>query len=117
MTNTDIARIINSTEVQSVLTPAKQTKKVTRQRKNPLKNKSVLGRLCPMAVKATKLAKKTNDKATKEGAAKVKRVAKNAAKAKKHSKDKKKFFKDLLGAYKDFTPKMGESTKHIEEEE
>merc|ERR1711896_30035 len=90
MTNTDIARIINSTEVQSVLTPAKTTKKIIRQRKNPLKNKSVMGRLCPMTVKASKLAKKANDKKTKEGAAKVARVGKTAAKAKKHTKDKKK---------------------------
>merc|ERR1712203_1173872 len=101
MTNTDISRIINSTEVQSALKPAKALKKVIRQRKNPLKNKGVMGRLCPMAVNAKKLNKKTNDGKTKEGAAKLLRVKKTAAGAKKHTKDKKKFFKALLDAYPD----------------
>jgi large subunit ribosomal protein L4e len=43
MTNTDIARIINSNEVQSVLSNRKETplNKSVRQRKNQLTNKSV----------------------------------------------------------------------------
>lgn len=100
MTNTDISRIINSTEVQSVLTPAKTQKKVIRQRKNPLKNKSVMGRLCPMANKLKKAEKLAKDPKTKLGAAKAKKVKKVAAGAKAHKKAKKEFFKNLQGAYK-----------------
>merc|ERR1712046_322218 len=59
MTNTDIARIINSNEVQSVLEAAKTTpvSKVGRQRKNPLKNKSVLARMMPYAPALAKVGK------------------------------------------------------------
>merc|ERR1711920_20429 len=47
MKNTDISRIINSNEIQSVLKAKKLAIRHVSIRKNPLKNKSVLGRLCP----------------------------------------------------------------------
>ncbi len=49
--NTDVTRIINSDEIQSVVRakgPAKTTRPFT-QRKNPLKNRAVLFRLNPYA--------------------------------------------------------------------
>merc|ERR1711920_59333 len=91
LANADIARIINSNEVQSVLTPAKTAPKVKscRQRKNPLKNLSVLGRLCPWAAAAKRVAKKSK-----------KTVVKKSDEMKKKLKaNKKAFFSGLEGAY------------------
>lgn len=52
MTNADLSRIINSSEIQSVLKDKKQPQRVERKR-NPLKNNQLLNRLNPhaMAVK------------------------------------------------------------------
>ncbi|KAI9731920.1 MAG: hypothetical protein M1834_004371 [Cirrosporium novae-zelandiae] len=52
MTNSDISRLINSTEVQSVLRAVKGgaiTKRTAVQKKNPLRNRQVLLRLNPYA--------------------------------------------------------------------
>jgi len=94
MTNCDVARIINSNEIQSVLEPAKEPEKFYRQKKNPLKNKSIMGRICPAAAGLAKVNKSSQM---------LKKMAKNkAAKkalAKKHSAEKHKYFKTLLGAH------------------
>ena len=52
VSNADITRLINSSEVQAVLRPArgsKNTKRASVQKKNPLRNKQVLLRLNPYA--------------------------------------------------------------------
>lgn len=51
ITNPDVTRLINSTEIQSVVRPAnaKVQKRPWTQRKNPLVNKAVLFRLNPYA--------------------------------------------------------------------
>jgi len=94
MTNCDVARIINSNEIQSVLEPAKEPEKSYRQKKNPLKNKSIMGRICPAAAGLAKVRKSPQM---------LKKMAKNkAAKmslAKKHSAEKHKYFKNLLAAH------------------
>lgn len=99
MTNTDIARIINSNEIQSALAPAKAPKAVIRCRKNPLTNLSVLGRLCPWAVTQKRLARQAHIKGSKVQKSletlKAKRVKVKAA-VKGQSKQ---FYKELEGAY------------------
>lgn len=47
MTNADLARIINSDEVQSVVNPAKTPDKTKKVKKNPLKNVKVMEELNP----------------------------------------------------------------------
>lgn len=47
MTNADLARIINSDEVQSVVNPAKSPDKTKKVKKNPLKNLAVMEELNP----------------------------------------------------------------------
>merc|ERR1719486_1376741 len=47
MTNSDVARIINSDEVQSAVRPALEAPKRTTQKKNPLKNRNIMARLNP----------------------------------------------------------------------
>jgi len=56
MANSDLARIINSDEVQSVVNPAKKAAKRIGVKKNPLKNLQVLGRLNPLALSQRRLA-------------------------------------------------------------
>jgi len=99
MTNTDLARIINSDEIQSVLKPRLETARVTRQRKNPLKNRSVLGRLCPAALGQRKVRKSHHVKGSAEQKAQVKRTAAQALLKKKHRPAKKEFYKKLQNAH------------------
>jgi len=102
MTNTDIARIINSNEVQSVLNARKETPrpKTCSQKKNPLTNKSVLGRLCPFAVVQKRTAKKQHDKTNPKVVAGQKaHAAKKAATKKAHKVASKAFYKNLQAAY------------------
>ncbi|KAJ3630023.1 hypothetical protein Zmor_028504 [Zophobas morio] len=49
MQNADLARIINSDEIQSVVKPVKNNSKRTGQKKNPLRNFAVMLRLNPYA--------------------------------------------------------------------
>lgn len=100
MTNTDIARIINSNEVQSVLTPQKEnTTKRLRQRKNPLKNQSVLGRLMPYANKLKKIGRMAHTKGSAVQKVQEKKHQKSLKAKKAHKAAKRSFFKALEGAY------------------
>jgi large subunit ribosomal protein L4e len=109
MTNTDIARIINSNEVQSVLKPAKEVPKhSSKQRKNPLKNQSVLGRLMPQALAQKKVRKLAHVKGSVIQKAQERKNAKKAKVVKAHKKVSKQFMKDLKAAY---------DVKPVEEEE
>ncbi|KAI9202908.1 ribosomal protein L4 domain-containing protein [Polychytrium aggregatum] len=86
--NTDLARIINSDEIQSVVRAAheKHTKRPFTQRKNPLKNVGVLVRLNPYA-QTLRRREILAEQARKEG--KVTKVAKKKV-------DNKTFKKILL---------------------
>jgi len=92
MTNADVARIINSTEVQSVLRAARPEaqRHLLPRKKNALKNLGVLERLSPYAAHARKAATKAQEErkgkrtellAAKRAAAKAERPAKKALKA------------------------------------
>lgn len=100
MTNADIARIINSNEIQSALLPAKAPKLALRQRKNPLKNQSVLGRMCPWALTEKKRGRMAHVKGSKVAEMIAKKKAKTIALKKVARKGGKKFFKGLQDAYK-----------------
>ncbi|MCL7032121.1 hypothetical protein MKW94_024845 [Papaver nudicaule] len=56
MVNADLARIINSDEVQSVVRPIKKDSKKAPMKKNPLKNLNTLLRLNPYAKTARRMA-------------------------------------------------------------
>jgi len=101
MTNTDVARIINSNEIQSALKPALSQKfNAPRQRKNPLKNKAVLGRVSSWTLTQKKLNKLAQVKGTKAFDAAKKTVAKNSAKSKKSKKATKGWMKGVLEPHK-----------------
>merc|ERR1712032_634332 len=54
MSNADLARIINSDEVQSVLNPSKAGQTIYLKKRNPLKNIEALEKLNPYAAAARK---------------------------------------------------------------
>merc|ERR1719424_1680943 len=100
MTNADLARIINSDEVQSAVVPAKEAagKKATLKR-NPLKNRSVMAKLNPGATQRTKLRALAMQEGTKQRANLLKKKRATVADAKAHHKDAKGFYKNMMAAY------------------
>jgi len=81
VTNPDIARIINSDEVQSKVRPAVKTIKRYRQRKNPLKNLGVKVRLNPysLAHRRSELLAQKHREAKREEVVKKHRDTQKAA--------------------------------------
>jgi len=104
MENADIARIINSTEVQSVLRPKLEAPKTFPKKRNALKNKEVMKQLNPYAP-----AKET-DAQIKKRKADRKKASKDYNK--KHKKGDDTFFKNLLKAFE----KPAEEEKEGDEE-
>lgn len=76
MTNADLARIINSDEIQSVVRPAVTASKELPKKRNPLKNPEVLSALNPFSAAQKKRAeaKKAADKSARVKAIKAKRA-------------------------------------------
>merc|ERR1719367_221073 len=91
MENADIARIINSTEVQSVLRPKLEAPKSFPQKRNALKNKEVMLKLNPYEKPKESEADIKKRKAARQASAKEYR--------KKHKKGDETFFKKLLKAF------------------
>lgn len=77
MGNADLARIINSDEIQSVVRPAVTVSNELPAKRNPLKHASVIAALNPAAVSAKKRsdAKRDADKNARVKAVKAKRAA------------------------------------------
>merc|ERR1711879_343625 len=90
MENADVARIINSDEVQSVLKPKLEAPKKFGLKKNPLKNKLMMARLNPGVLQKTAARKAAHTKGTTEhGLVQKKKQARIAA-AKSHNATHKK---------------------------
>merc|ERR1711957_860192 len=68
MENADIARIINSTEVQSVVRAKLEAPRKFAVKKNPLRNKMVMARLNPTSMKQQALRKNAAAKDSKVNA-------------------------------------------------
>merc|ERR1711865_1199267 len=103
MTNSDISRIINSDEVQSVVTAAKEGTKRAHLKRNPLKNRAVMAKLNPGVMQR----RRNRDLAAQEGSAQRDQLLKKkravAVAAKKHHKGAKEFYNKMMAAYE--TPK------------
>jgi len=97
MSNADLARIINSNEIQSVLRPAQTVGVVLPTKRNPLKNAAVKIALNPYhaAVKAREEKKNSADKAARGKAMQAKRKAATAT-SKKFSARRKTFYKSAV---------------------
>ncbi|CAK0868639.1 unnamed protein product [Prorocentrum cordatum] len=117
MENADVARIINSTEVQSILKPKLEPPKRFTVKKNPLKNSTIMAKLNPGVLHKRALRSKSHVKGTAEGdLVQAKKKARLAA-AKTHAKESKKgdstYYKTLMQAFMD---KAAESQKKPEED-
>merc|ERR1712078_46888 len=82
MTNADVARIINSDEIQSVVLPAKEKPKTYGSKKNALKNKKAMFKLNPAAKTKSALLKRSLTAGSKENAIMKTKKAKTASEAK-----------------------------------
>jgi len=104
--NADIARLINSDEVQAVVRPALEGPKKYSIKKNGLKNKGVGARLRPgiNQVKKHRVLKET--KGTKQEKAVQEAKKKRKLAAKKRKSKSKEFYNKMMDAYK---PKVEEA--------
>jgi large subunit ribosomal protein L4e len=89
MVNADLARIINSDEIQSVLNPAKQGQKKYLRKKNPIRSLKALDKLDPYAAAARRA--ETLAQASRDGKKKEAIAAKRAT-SKKFKAQKKAFY-------------------------
>merc|ERR1712194_654627 len=103
MENADVARIINSDEVQSVLKPKLEAPKRFGSKKNPLKNKMVMARLNPGVLQKRLARKSSHEKGTKEHdlvqTKKKARLAASKAHNKEHKSGDATFYKTLMKAF------------------
>merc|ERR1712066_961159 len=103
MENADVARIINSDEVQSVLKPKLEAPKKFGGKKNPLKNKMVMARLNPGILQKRLARTKAGEKGTPENDLVLKRKSARMDAAKAHNKEHKTgdatFYKTLMKAF------------------
>merc|ERR1719313_758265 len=112
MENADVARIVNSDEVQSVLKPKLDAPKTAGLKKNALKNKMVMAKL-NLGILQKKLARKNaHTQGTSENKlGQAKKKARTDA-AKKHNKEFKKgdkdYYKKLMKAFDAATAKKDE---------
>jgi len=92
MSNADLARIINSDEIQSVVKTAETVSATIPKKRNPLKNTAVKVALNPYhaAVKEREVKKQKLDAAARGKAVQAKRKA-SAVRSKKFSKGRKSF--------------------------
>ena len=119
MENADVARIINSEEVQSVLRPKLEAPKKFAAKKNPLTNKAAMDKLNPCAAEIRASRKRAQEAGTDEQKAvqdkKKARVASSKAYNKEHKKGDETFYKKLMKAFE--TKKAEEADEEEEEEE
>jgi len=120
MENADVARIINSDEVQSALRPKLEAPKKFGVKKNPLKNKQIMGRLNPGY-----LAKAAKKRAASEAGSKESKLVQEkkktcTAESKKHNKEFKKgdetFYKKMMAAFEAAAAAKAAKKKEEDEE-
>merc|ERR1719217_1223209 len=103
MENADVARIINSDEVQSVLKPKLEAPKRFGLKKNPLKNKMTMARLNPGFLQKRLARKNAHTKGTPENGLvqqkKKARISSTKAHNNKHKKGDATYYRTLMKAF------------------
>jgi large subunit ribosomal protein L4e len=121
MENADVARIINSSEIQSVLRPKIEAPKSFALKKNPLKNKQIMARLNPGFMKKTEVRKRSMEKGTPEQGIVQKKKAARLADSKKHNKANKKgetgFYGRMMKAFESKAAEAAAKAKAEADEE
>jgi large subunit ribosomal protein L4e len=112
MENADVARIINSDEVQSVLKPKLEAPKKFGAKKNPLKNKMVMARLNPGILQKKQARAEAAKKGTSENGLVQKKKKARLESSKSHNKEHKKgdatFYKTLMKAFESASAKKAD---------
>mmetsp|Transcript_28209 Transcript_28209/g.51320 ORF Transcript_28209/g.51320 Transcript_28209/m.51320 type:complete len:407 (-) Transcript_28209:57-1277(-) len=118
MDNADIARIINSTEVQSVLRPKLEGPSKTGLKPNPLKNDTAMEALNPGFLERKKKRQLENTKGTAENkevmAKKKARIAASKEYNKKYKKGENTFYKKMMAAFEAAAAKKEEPAEEAE---
>jgi len=99
MTNADVARIINSDAIQSVVAPAKEGGVQRAIKKNALTNKAVRGRVSPGANSRAKARALEATKGTKANATLQAKKAKSAKTQTARSKQARNWFKATMAKF------------------
>jgi large subunit ribosomal protein L4e len=103
MENGDVARIINSDEVQSVLRPKLEAPKKLAQKKNALTNKAAMAKLNPGSAQKRLMRKRACEKGTEEQktVAKTKKARAEASASynKKEKRGEETYYKKLMKAF------------------
>jgi len=110
MENADLARIINSNEVQSVLKPKIEAPVTFLKKSNPLKNKTVMERLNPGK-------RSSSESAADVQKAKKARIAESKAYNKKNKKGDDTFYKTLMKAFEAKAAEAAAAKEEAEEAE
>ncbi|CEL99649.1 unnamed protein product [Vitrella brassicaformis CCMP3155] len=97
--NADLARLINSSEIQSVVKPMRMAPKRTGMRKNPLKNLSVLARLNPAALEKKALARLQQTEGTPEREALLSQKRAREEAAKEFDAVDEKYRQEMMDAF------------------
>lgn len=121
MENADVARIINSDEVQSVLRPKLEQPKTFGRKKNALKNKMVMARLNPGILQKQLLRKRAHEEGTKEKELVANKKKARLAASKEHNQEHKKgdatFYKKLMQAFETKKAEAKDDAEAAEDEE
>merc|ERR1719284_1389905 len=117
MENADVARIINSDEIQSVVRPKLEAPKGHAVKKNALTNPMVMARLNPGVLQRRKQLKRAAIEGTQEYAAALKRAKKIDDNAKKSHKGSKEFYKKMMTAFESARAKGADEEEAAEEED
>eukprot|EP00929_Paragymnodinium_shiwhaense_P006558 TRINITY_DN1101_c0_g1_i2.p1 TRINITY_DN1101_c0_g1~~TRINITY_DN1101_c0_g1_i2.p1 ORF type:complete len:406 (-),score=122.81 TRINITY_DN1101_c0_g1_i2:95-1312(-) len=121
MENADVARIINSDEVQSVLRPKLEAPKKFAVKRNPLKNKAAMEKLNPGATQKRLLRKRACEKGTTEQKLVADKKKARIASSKKyntaHKKGDETFYKNLMKAFAAKTATADEAEEGEADEE
>jgi len=121
MENADVARIINSDEVQSALRPKLEAPKKFSAKKNPLKNKQIMGRLNPGYLAKAAKKRSASEAGTSESKLVQEKKKARLAASKAHNKEFKKgdetFYKKMMAAFEAAAAKKAEKTEEEEEGE
>eukprot|EP00245_Coleochaete_scutata_P015385 TRINITY_DN6833_c0_g1_i1.p1 TRINITY_DN6833_c0_g1~~TRINITY_DN6833_c0_g1_i1.p1 ORF type:complete len:405 (+),score=101.36 TRINITY_DN6833_c0_g1_i1:99-1313(+) len=117
MANSDLTRIINSDEIQSIVRPTKKTAKTRPLKKNPLKNLGALIKLNPYAKTARRTALLAQQRQMKDRATKLESARKGLKKEVKGEKEAIKkageaFYKTMISdsdytEFENFTKWLG----------
>jgi len=121
MENADVARIINSDEIQSVLRPKKETPKKYSKKINPLKSMKAMAILNPHARQRAATARRLSQEGTAENkdlqASKKKRKEKQKAYNKKFKKGDDSFYKKMMKAFESKPAQEEEGEEGNDDEE